>query len=296
MSRLASRGLESDSVSLSPARLSNGSPGGYVAWHQHRPGRYQKHHKSGLTPVATSVINRPQSQIIASGLPALDDSLPDGGWRRGAVTEILSDPDDDSALKLVLPALATISQEKKWLCWIGPPQFLDKFKLANAGIDISRVLLVHPRASTNGLWLVEQVLRAGTCSAVLTWMTGGNASDADKCDIDTAVILERLQLAAEVGGSTGFVFRDQSYASQDSPVATRLLLKKQQQIIRLAVLKSQNTKFIEPQVLKFSANRLSRQNGNNQNNSSKNKDHLRQTSRTHSNQKSLSENQQLSLY
>ncbi len=292
MSRLASHGLESK-----PDRLSNGSPGGFVAWHQHRPNRYQKHYRSDLASVATRAINQSQPQIIASGLPALDDSLPDGGWRRGAVTEILSDPGDDSALKLVLPALATVSQEKKWLCWIGPPQFLDKFKLTNAGIDISRVLLVHPRASTNGLWLVEQVLRAGTCSAVLTWMTGGNTGNPDD-NCETADYLARLQLAAEAGGSTGFVFRDQSYARQDSPVATRLLLKKQQQIIQLAVLKSQNTKITEPQILKISANRLSRQNHNNRSNYSKNNDHQhqRQTSQALGSQKLLSKNHQLSLY
>jgi len=252
MSRLASHGLKSE-----PDNSTNGSLEGYVAWHQHRPSRYQNYYKSGLTSVAIRATNQPQSQIIASGLPTLDDSLPDGGWRRGAITEILSDINDDSGLNLVMPALATVSREKKWLVWVSPPQFLDKFKLANAGIDISRVLLVHPRAATNGLWLVEQALRAGTCSAVLTWMTGGNASDAK--------ILDQLQMAAAAGGCMGFVFRDQTYASQDSSVATRLLLKKQQQKIQLQVLKSHNTKFAEPRVLKFSTNRLSRQNNCDQN-------------------------------
>jgi cell division inhibitor SulA len=195
-----------------------------------------------------------ESRTLSSGIHALDDVLPDGGWRRGALTEILSATDNDTALNLVLPALATLSQEHKWLAWVGPPRFLDKLKLAHAGIETSRVLLVHPRTSANGLWLIEQVLRAGTCGAVLTWMTGGDAGDGEA--------LRRMQVAAELGGTLGFVFRSESCASQASPVATRLLLKKQQQKLQLQVLTNSWQKHAVPRVLKFSANRLNRQTSN----------------------------------
>jgi len=188
-----------------------------------------------------------RSPIEHSGIPGLDDLLPGGGWRRGAITEILSDNRSETALNIIRPALAGLSLEKRWLCWVAPPHFIHTHELAHAGIDISRVLLVHPRNTANGLWLVEQALRAGTCGAVMIWMTGGDAGD-----------LQRLQTAAEDGDSLGFVFRDDKYASQDSPVATRLLLRKKQQKLQLEVLPTHRDVFEFPGVLKISANALNR--------------------------------------
>ena len=223
---------------------------------------------------------------------ALPICLPDGGWRNGAVAEILSDINDDSGLNLVMPALATVSREKKWLVWVSPPQFLDRFKLANAGIDISRVLLVHPRTSANGLWLVGQVLRAGTCSAVLTWMTGGDAGDVKNADS-----LRRLQLAAEAGGCLGFVFRQACYARETSPVTTRLLLNKRQQHMQLEILGDQSMDQVAPQVLKFSANRLNRQRGKNQGRASRVQARIMNSrGKNYQNLDSRPKNLQLSLY
>lgn len=186
-------------------------------------------------------------QIIPSGISALDDLLPEGGWRKGSVTEIFADMNDDSAMNLILPTFVNLSQEKKWLGWVSPPHFLNKSKIANSGVSPSRVLLVHPRATANGLWAVEQALRVGTFSAVMIWMTGGNACD-----------LQRLQLAAEEGECLVFVFRHGRHAQQASPAAIRLRLTKQQHRIQIEMLRQPNQP-VKTKVLKFSANRLARQ-------------------------------------
>ncbi len=113
----------------------------------------------------------------------------------GALTEIRTHQVGNRALALVLPALARLSQERRWLAWIAPPDIPAGPLLAAAGVDLSRVLVVHPRACTDGLRAVEQALRAGTCGAVLAWLT--------RADDET---LHRLRSAAEDGHSWGVMF------------------------------------------------------------------------------------------
>ena len=85
--------------------------------------------------------------------------------------------------------------------------------LVNAGIDLSRILLVHPRAQQDGLWAVEQSLRSGNCAAVLSWPT-----------LDDKVILRRLQLAAEAGDALGVLFRPRHFVQRPSAAALRIQL------------------------------------------------------------------------
>ncbi len=114
----------------------------------------------------------------------------------GSLTEIQTRSNEDRSLALVLPALAQLSQERRWLAWIAPPDVPPGPLLASAGVDLSRVLVVYPRACADSLRAVEQALRAGTCGAVLAWLTGAD-NDA----------LCRLRSAAEDGDSWGVMFR-----------------------------------------------------------------------------------------
>jgi protein ImuA len=98
--------------------------------------------------------------------------------------------------------------------------------LASAGVDLSRVMVVRPRGGADGLWAVEQTLRAGTCGAVLAWL---NTADTG--------VMRRLQLAAEAGNSWGVLFRPQRMAGQASPAALRLKLEPTARGLAVHVLK-----------------------------------------------------------
>lgn len=149
---------------------------------------------------------------LPSGFDALDSWLPGGGWPRGALTEILTSPVTTPAtLQMLAPALARLSHEQRWLAWIAPPQIPCAATLTTAGIDPSRVLLIHPQASSDGLWAVERALRAGTCGAVLSWVAGAEPP-----------AMRRLQRAAEASDSIGIVFRPNWAALQPSPAPLRL--------------------------------------------------------------------------
>lgn len=152
---------------------------------------------------------------ISSDHPALDAVLPGGGWPRGALTEVLYDHGGIGELRLLMPALARLSHQGGWIALVAPPHIPYAPALRQYGIDLSRVLLVHPRSGTDSLWAVEQALRTGTCGAVLAWPK----------QIDDRS-LRRLQLAAEAGDTLGVLFRETSAAEQPSPAALRLRLSR----------------------------------------------------------------------
>ncbi len=155
----------------------------------------------------------PFAASLSTGFPALDAVLPGGGWPQRALTEILLPHEGIGELRLLLPALARLSRGDRWLALVAPPHIPYAPALASAGVELSRVLLVHPRASGDGLWAVEQSLRAGSCAAVLAW----------PATLDSRA-LRRLQLAAEAGESWGVLFGHERLAVSSSPAALRLRL------------------------------------------------------------------------
>lgn len=152
---------------------------------------------------------------IATGFADLDAQLPGGGWPRGALTEVLLPHAGIGELRLLLPALARVQQEKKWIALIAPPHIPYAPAWQAAGIDLSRLLWVHTRSAPDLLWAMEQALRAGTCGAVLGWPTGAPRFDQ----------LRRLQLAAETGRSWGILFRPEAEGAETSPAAVRVRLE-----------------------------------------------------------------------
>ncbi|HEY6237202.1 MAG TPA: translesion DNA synthesis-associated protein ImuA [Candidatus Elarobacter sp.] len=153
----------------------------------------------------------PATQVIASGFPALDPLLPGGGWPHGAITEIALPHDGIGELRLLLPALARLSRSDSWIAFIAPLYIPYAPALAAAGVELSRVLLVHPHTPADHRWAIESSLRAGACAAALAWIG----------DVDAAHV-RRWQLAAEAGGTCGILFQRQPISG--SSAALRLQL------------------------------------------------------------------------
>jgi hypothetical protein len=171
---------------------------------------------------------------LASGYPRLDQCLPGGGWPQHALTEILLEYYGTGELKLLMPALARLSQPQNedndksgWIAWIAPPFEPYPPALLQWGVNLSRVLIVRPRQTTEILWAAEQALVSGNCAAVLLW--------SDAFD-DTAS--RRLQLAAEKGQSWAIAFRSLKALTQPSAAALRIRLETGVQGTNLNVLKN----------------------------------------------------------
>ena len=103
----------------------------------------------------------------------------------------------------------------RWVAWIGAPYLPYAPALAAAGVDVDRILLIHPKTHQDHLWATEQALRSGTCSAVLSWPDPNHLRHAD---------LRRLQIAAREGDCWGVLFRPESAATVASPAELRLLV------------------------------------------------------------------------
>jgi protein ImuA len=157
---------------------------------------------------------------LASGHAELDALLPGGGWPLGALTEFCCAQTGLGELSLLLPSLAHLSAQTRWLAWVAPPYPLYAPALSEAGIDPARCLLVEPplpglrhapARAQQALWAGEQLLRGGACGAVLLWWDGEDAN-----------ALRRLQLAAEAGQSLAVLFRPGTAAQRLSPAALRV--------------------------------------------------------------------------
>jgi len=150
---------------------------------------------------------------MPTGFPALDVELPGGGWPAAALTEILPEHEGIGELRILGPALASLSAHGRWLAWIAPPYLPYAPALQAAGIDLARLLLVKTRSPRETLWAIEQALRSNACGAVLAW--------PEKIAWPE---LRRLQLATEGSRALAVLFRPPRAAGEASPAALRLAL------------------------------------------------------------------------
>jgi len=153
----------------------------------------------------------PRQGVLTTGIPALDALLPTGGWPRGALVEIIVPDEYCDALAPLLPVLAHLSREERWLGMLAPPYRSLASFVGNSAIDTSRLLQINQHPGRSGLWTLEQMLRSGTCSAVLAWPV-----------CDTELIAKRLQKAAAIGNTLGFLFSLERHAKYNSRLDLRL--------------------------------------------------------------------------
>jgi hypothetical protein len=157
-----------------------------------------------------------RGNAIATGYPMLDNLLAGGGWPRDGLVELLVDRMGIGELRLLAPALATLGHESRWLIWINPPHIPYAPALAALGIQIEKVLLVHPKCHEDALWSLEQALKSGTCSVAIGWLDERRLTVKD---------LRRLQLAARQGGTLTALFRPHIAARHASMAELRMLLQ-----------------------------------------------------------------------
>lgn len=185
-------------------------------------------------------------QGLPTGYAALDSCLPGQGWPRQGLIELLSDQRGIGELRLLMPALARLCGRPQgartkaaktrataaggarggWIACVSPPYVPYAPALAECGIDVSRVLVVHGAGATE--WAMDQALRSEACSAVLGW---ANPRDPQA--------LRRLQLAAEQSHSLAVLFRPLQAGLTSSPAVLRLaLFGDAQQGLQVRIVKS----------------------------------------------------------
>ena len=162
---------------------------------------------------------------LATGFAPLDACLPDRGWPRAGLIEILVPRFGSGELYLLLPALAALTRahEARWCVWVAPPLMPFAPALAAEGIALDRVAVV---SGARPLWALEQTLGSGACDAALAWARRPKARE-----------IRRLQLAAERGRTLGVLFRPRRAAREASAAVLRLALEPASQGVRVELLK-----------------------------------------------------------
>ena len=145
-----------------------------------------------------------------TGHPALDGLLPQGGWPRNALTELLLPADGVGEITVLMPTLARLTQAGDLVVLIAPPYVPYAPAWASAGVELRNLQIIQADAR-DALWAFEQCLRSGACAVVLGWPLKADAP-----------ALRRLQVAADSGHCLAFALRDSRHAHQPSPAALRI--------------------------------------------------------------------------
>lgn len=166
-----------------------------------------------------------EGAVLPTGFPALDRAL-GGGWPAAALAEIIVPTPGLGELTLLLPAMRRVQGEGRHLAWIAPPHVPYAPALADAGLDVRRLLLVEGLAGDRELWWsFEKLLRSAACGLVLAWPRRPGS----------VAVLRRLQLAAAEGQCLGVLLA--AGLPSGSPAALRLKLEAAERGLRVHVLK-----------------------------------------------------------
>lgn len=145
-----------------------------------------------------------------SGHAGLDALLPQGGWPRRSLCELLVPADGIGEIALLAPLLARMTHDARPVVLVGPPYVAYAPAWQAIGVDLRWLVVVHAQGR-QALWAFEQCLRSAACAVVVGW-----PHEAD------ARALRRLQVAADTGECIGFAVRDRRHAVNPSPAPLRI--------------------------------------------------------------------------
>lgn len=155
---------------------------------------------------------RSASRGISTGYAALSAQLPGGGWPAGALIELLTPQPGIGEIRLLQPALAQLDRHHP-VALVQPPHAPHAACWQGWRLNPGQLLWVAPERPLDALWATEQILKHGSCGALLCWLPHVRADS-----------LRRLHLAAQMAETLFFVLRPATAAQQPSPAALRLAL------------------------------------------------------------------------
>lgn len=169
--------------------------------------------RSNLRHMQRGLRQRSSKQAaVSTGIPPLDDILPDHGLLRGTLSEWIAAEPGSGAASLALRVAGQAQQDGPLVLVDAARHFYAPAFFA-AGVRPEDTILVRPESPTDELWALEQSLRCPGVGAVL-------------CRIDSlgSKAFRRLQLAAESGTAIGLLLRPLAAQRQTGWADVRLLI------------------------------------------------------------------------
>ena len=159
-----------------------------------------------------SQLARGAAQCVDTGHAALSSQLPGGGWPTGVLVDLLLQQPGIGEMRLLRPALARVATRR--IVLLQPPHPPQALALAALGVPPSQLIWLRTSRTADALWAAEQVLRSGSCGALLFWQHQVRSES-----------LRRLHLAAQGGDTLFFMMRPLAAGQDASPAPLRLALR-----------------------------------------------------------------------
>ena len=154
-----------------------------------------------------------RSTAQTTGYDLLDRELPDRGWPRSALIELLVQQNGIGEMQLLQPMSSPLSSSQR-VVLIQPPYHPHLMACRAWNVNERNLLWLRPKSSSDALWATEQTLKSGNCGGVILWQT----------DIRPET-LRRLNLAAQTTDTWFWLMRPISAASNASPSPLRIALR-----------------------------------------------------------------------
>jgi hypothetical protein len=170
-------------------------------------------------------------EAVTTRSPAIDRLLPGRGWQRGTLVEWLIPWHGSGALGLTLALGRELAAAGGLIVVSDPLREFYPPAAAAFGYAPAQFVVLHPADAAEELWALDQALRCRGVACV--WAHLARLGDHD---------FRRLQLAAETGGTVGFLSRPPQVRGQPSwsdvqlriqPVATGGNRRFQVQVVRV---------------------------------------------------------------
>lgn len=152
-----------------------------------------------------------EGRTVSSGFAALDAELPGGGWPTRCLTEVLSPQPSVLEWRLIGPTLQGIVATGGQVVVIGPPKTPHLPGLRHCGIDERHLVWVQAEAPAERLWCTEQLIKAGSCGAVVSWLPQARPEQ-----------IRRLQVCALACEGPVFLFRPAAAQHEASAAPLRV--------------------------------------------------------------------------
>ncbi|NHZ99110.1 translesion DNA synthesis-associated protein ImuA [Massilia sp. CCM 8734] len=162
---------------------------------------------------------------ISSAHVMLDAELPNRGWPRSCLTELLLQAGGIGELQLLKPVLQMLSATRR-IALVQPPYIPHAMAFQTWGIETSRLLWMRAASTGDALWTTEQILKNGSCGAVLLWQNNIRPES-----------LRRLNLAAQSGDTCFWLLRPLVGAAEASPAPLRLGLRPANGGVSISIIK-----------------------------------------------------------
>jgi protein ImuA len=182
-----------------------------------------------------------RAAVTATGHRVLDTELPNGGWPGASLIELLLQQAGIGEMQLLRPTLDAVAKKCR-IALVQPPHRPQIAAWTAWGLPAERLLWVQAAHGADALWSAEQILRNGSCGALLFWQTHVRGES-----------LRRLHLAAQGTEVLFWMMRPLACAQDASPAPLRLALRPTAGGLHLDIVKRRGPRRDEPLFLPLDA-------------------------------------------